>query len=164
MRCILLLTSFLLLTAPAHSLAAQSAPRPAVGARVRLMTPTLTQTPHLFGRITAVDSTGVTIHTDKGEDTRLPTAFITQIAVSSGITRRRVSLERGTFAGLLIGALAGRLAVPEHRDNGRPTGLQFAVRGGLIGAVAGAIFGAVNRPERWDTVALRGGTLISPQP
>jgi hypothetical protein len=128
------------------------------------MTPTLAEHPELFGRISAVDSAAVTIHTDLGEDTRLPRALITQIAVSSGTTRRRISVERGTLAGLLIGALAGRLAVPERRDNGRPTGLQFAVRGGLIGAVAGAIFGAVNRPERWDAVVLRGGTLSSPQP
>jgi len=158
-RRIPLLATFLLLAAPALSLSAQSEPLPAVGARVRLKTPKLAEHPELFGRITAVDSAAITIHTELGEDTRLPRALITQIAVSSGIKPRRVSMGRGAFAGLLFGALAGRLAVPAHRDDGGPTGLQFAVRGGMIGAVAGAIFGAVNRPEEWDAVDLRGGTL-----
>jgi hypothetical protein len=126
------------------------------------MTPTLIEHPQLVGRITAVDSAAVTIHTDLGEDTRLPRALITEVAVSGGATRGVVSVVRGTLAGMLLGALAGRLSTPAHQDDARKSGLRYAMRGGVIGSLAGAVFGAVNRPERWGAVVIDGGTLAPP--
>jgi len=149
----------LLLAAVPLSLAAQQASRPAVGARVRVMTPKLIEHPQVIGQITAVDSTSVTIHTDLGEDTRLPRQYITGVAVSEGTTRGKVSVVHAAFAGLVVGAIAGRLAIPEHPENARQSGFRYAVKGGVIGSLAGAMFGAVNRPERWETVVLRGSTL-----
>jgi len=122
------------------------------------MTPKLIEHPQVIGQITAVDSTSVTIHTDLGEDTRLPRQYITGIAVSEGTTRGKVSVVHAAFAGLVVGAVAGRLAIPEHPENARQSGFRYAVKGGVIGSLAGAMFGAVNRPERWETVVLRGGT------
>lgn len=159
MRRLLLLTRFLLLAAPALSLGAQPAPRSAVGVRVRLMTPTLLQHPQLIGRLSAVDSESVTIHTDFGDDTRLPRSFITEVAISRGATPGAVSTVRAAAAGLLLGALAGRLSTPTHPANAQQSPLQHALRGGVIGGLAGAVFGAVNHPERWEPVVLRGGTL-----
>ena len=159
MRHIALLTSFLLLAVAPLSLTAQQASRPAVGARVRVMTPKLIEHPQVIGQITAVDSTSVTIHTDLGEDTRLPRQYITDVAVSEGTTRGKVSVVHAAFAGLIVGAIAGRLAIPEHPENARQSGFRYAVKGGVIGSLAGAMFGAVNRPERWETVVLRGSTL-----
>jgi hypothetical protein len=156
------LLGLLLLVAAIPSLTAQSASRPAVGARVRLMTPALAEHPQVIGRIIAVDSTAVTVHTDFGEDTRLPRQFIAQVAISDGATRGKVSVVRAAFAGLLLGALAGRLSIPERPDNARQTGFRYAVKGGMLGGFAGAIFGAVNRPERWVRVVLSGGTLSPP--
>jgi hypothetical protein len=163
-RRISLLGQLLLIAAAPLSLAAQEASRPAVGARVRVMTPALTEHPQVIGRITDVDSTSVTIHTDLGEDTRLPRKFISQVAVSEGTTRGKASVVHAAFAGLAIGALAGRLAIPERPENARQTGFRYAVKGGVIGSIAGAMFGAINRPERWEAVVLRGGTLTSPAP
>jgi len=159
-----ILTLSLLVAAVPLSLGAQSASRPAVGARVRLMTPTLAERPQVVGRVIAVDSTAVTVHTDLGADTRLPRQFITQVDISEGATRRKVSVVRGAFAGMLLGALAGRLSIPAHPDHARQTGSQYAVKGGMLGGFAGAIFGAVNRPERWEHVVLDGGTLSPPSP
>ena len=159
MRRIALLTPFLFIASAPLSLSAQEASRPAVGARVRVMTPTLAERPQVIGRITEVDSTSVTIHTDLGEDTRLPRKFISQVAVSEGTTRGKVSVVHAALAGLVVGAIAGRLSIPENPENTRQSGFRYAVKGGVIGSLAGAMFGAVNRPERWETMVLRGSTL-----
>ena len=159
MRRIALLTPFLFLAAAPLSLAAQQTARPAVGARVRVMTPRLIEHSQVVGQITAEDSSSITIHTDLGEDTRLPRQYITSVAVSEGTTRGKVSVVHAAFAGLVIGAIAGRLAIPEHPENTRQSGFRYAVKGGVIGSLAGAMFGAVNRPKRWETVVLRGSTL-----
>src|SRR4051812_26531998 len=63
MRRISLLTQLLPLGALALPLAPQSTPRPAVGARVRLMTPFVPEHPQLVGLVSDVDSTAVTVHT-----------------------------------------------------------------------------------------------------
>ena len=157
----------------AGALAAQETPEtaqealPAVGTRVRLHTPGMTEP--LTGTFASISGSHMAVIRAPGDTAQVPLGSISKFGVSRGSRSNALpGAKVGAIIGGSIGAMFGILLMAE--DDGFfefgaeaiPAGM---AGGAIMGGTIGLLFGALSRSERWtDTepptvsvVVMRGG-------
>jgi hypothetical protein len=149
--------------AASGSVAAQSAPVPGLGTRVRVFAPTIRRDRYV-GRIDSLsqgemvlDTTGARrrlgfdlgpVLVESFRLVRLRTSAIENIEVSGGRTTRSATIKGIVFGGLIGGVLIAFGSAPEVNPTFKDYAKGFPV-GAAAGAVVGGVLGFVLGGERW---------------
>ena len=121
------------------------------GARVRLEW-SLPQTRQSLGTAVEVGSTGFLFQPASGESPRqVQFSDLNRLEVSTG---RKSNWRFGLLIGLIGGAVAGYVIVPDRPGDIDPRPFGVAA-GGLAGGIVGLVIGSAVTSERWAAVAAR---------
>lgn len=126
-----------------------------VGDRIRV---SAADHPKQIGRVTAVDSSSISIQPDGGATVSIPRSTVKRIDISRGVRTKGEGAKRGALRWGIIAAIAGAILLAlqhEEVQEGVSVGHAAALgawSGGLFGSLIGAAVGAGRAGEKWEKI------------
>ncbi|HET9984236.1 MAG TPA: hypothetical protein VFQ38_11635, partial [Longimicrobiales bacterium] len=149
-------------SAPLHAQDTLSARELLLRRDVRIAAPN-SRADWLRGRLTAIDTGGLSIRTTASEEFAIRRRQIGAIEVSTGLTRSQAGA-----LGFVLGGVAGFAALKVWADatyeNDEWNNLAALVLGAPVGGLVGAVFGAKRTRPHWRAVRIREWTELPDPP